>query len=297
MFNTAQKMIEEQKPNNSTETAILPMQCYVQPFWKHSDIEIYNESNIDTMNRMPNNCIDLTVTSPPYGDLRNYNGYSFDFENIANELFRITKQGGVLIWVVNDKTDKGSESLTSVKQALYFKEIGFNVHDTMIYAKSNYIPLTHNRYEQQFEYMFVFSKGKPKTFNPLMKENKQVGQIKGGTFRQSKDEKGARHKDIGVAKESIKPNIWFYNVGMANSTKDKIAFNHSAIFPEQLAQDHILSWSNEGDVIYDPFGGSGTTCKMAYLSKRKSIMSEISTEYCELSKERLSEYLPKGLFA
>jgi DNA modification methylase len=297
MFNTAQKMIEEQKPNNSTETAILPMQCYVQPFWKHSDIEIYNESNIDTMNRMPNNCIDLTVTSPPYGDLRNYNGYSFDFENIANELFRITKQGGVLIWVVNDKTDKGSESLTSFKQALYFKEIGFNVHDTMIYAKSNYIPLTHNRYEQQFEYMFVFSKGKPKTFNPLMKENKQVGQIKGGTFRQSKDEKGARHKDIGVAKESIKPNIWFYNVGMANSTKDKIAFNHSAIFPEQLAQDHILSWSNEGDVIYDPFGGSGTTCKMAYLSKRKSIMSEISTEYCELSKERLSEYLPKGLFA
>ena len=213
-------MIEEQKPNNSTETAILPMQCYVQPFWKHSDIEIYNESNLDTMSRMPNNCIDLTVTSPPYDDLRNYNGYSFDFENIANELFRITKQGGVLIWVVNDKTDKGSESLTSFKQALYFKEIGFNVHDTMIYAKSNYIPLTHNRYEQQFEYMFVFSKGKPKTFNPLMKENKQVGQIKGGTFRQSKDEKGARHKDIGVAKESIKPNIWFYNVGMANSTKD-----------------------------------------------------------------------------
>jgi len=290
-------MIEEQKPNKSTETAILPMQCYVQPFWKHSDIEIYNESNIDTMKRMADNSIDLTVTSPPYDDLRNYNGYSFDFENVAKELFRVTKQGGVVVWIVNDKTDKGSESLTSFKQALFFKGIGFNVHDTMIYAKSNYIPLTHNRYEQQFEYMFVFSKGKPKTFNHLMKENKQVGQIKGGTFRQSKDEKGARHKDIGVAKESIKPNIWFYNVGMANSTKDKIAFNHSAIFPEQLATDHIFSWSNEGDVIYDPFGGSGTTCKMAYLSNRKSIMSEISTEYCELSKQRLSEHLPKGLFA
>lgn len=298
MFNTAQMIIEEQKHNNSTETAILPMQCYVQPFWKHSDIEIYNENNLDTMNRMPDNCIDLTVTSPPYDDLRNYNGYSFDFENVANELFRITKQGGVLIWVVNDKTDKGSESLTSFKQALYFKEIGFNVHDTMIYAKSNYIPLTHNRYEQQFEYMFVFSKGKPKTFNPLMKGNKQVGQIKGGTFRQSKDEKGARHKDIGVAKESIKPNIWFYNVGMANSTKDKIAFNHSAIFPEQLAQDHILSWSNEGDLVYDCFGGSGTTCKMSFLNKRKCIMSEISLEYCELSKQRLLPYTSNiGLFA
>ncbi len=290
-------MIEEQMLNNSTSAAILPMQCYVQPFWKHSDIEIYNESNIDTMKRMPDSCIDLTVTSPPYDDLRNYNGYSFDFENVAKELFRVTKNGGVVVWVVNDKTDKGSETLTSFKQALFFKEIGFNVHDTMIYAKSNYIPLTHNRYEQQFEYMFVFSKGKPKTFNPLMKDNKQVGQIKGGTFRQSKDEKGARHKDIGVAKESIKPNIWFYNVGMSNSTKDKIAFNHSAIFPEQLAFDHIQSWSNKFDVIYDPFGGSGTTCKMAYLSNRKSIMSEISTEYCELSKQRLSEYLPKGLFA
>ena len=249
----------------------------------------YNESNLETMAKIPDNFVDLVVTSPPYDDLRNYNGYSFDFENVAKQLFRVIKQGGVLVWVVNDKTNKGSESLTSFKQALYFKEIGFNVHDTMIYAKSNYIPLTHNRYEQQFEYMFVFSKGKPKTFNPLMKENKQVGQIKGGTFRQNKDEKGARHKDIGVAKESIKPNIWFYNVGMANSTKDRIAFNHSAIFPEQLANDHIVSWSNENDLIYDPFMGSGTTAKMAILNNRNWIGSEISSEYCNIIEQRIKK--------
>ena len=251
--------------------------------------KIYNENCIDTMAKMPDNFINLTVTSPPYDKLRDYNGYSFPFEDIAKELYRVTKEGGVVVWVVNDSTKNGSESLTSFRQAIYFKEIGFNVHDTMIYAKSNYIPLTHNRYEQQFEYMFVFSKGKPKTFNPLMKENKQVGQIKGGTFRQNKDEKGARHKDIGVAKESIKPNIWFYNVGMANSTKDKIAFNHSAIFPEQLAQDHILSWSNENDLIYDPFMGSGTTAKMAILNNRKFIGSEISEEYCKIIETRIKE--------
>ena len=285
-----QMTIESTNLQNSTDTAITYSECYAQPFL------LFNESNLDTMLRMPDNFVDLVVTSPPYDDLRNYNGYSFDFEGVAKELYRVIKQGGVLVWIVNDKTNKGSESLTSFKQALYFKEIGFNVHDTMIYAKTNYIPLTHNRYEQQFEYMFVFSKGKPKTFNPLMKENKQVGQIKGGTFRQSKDEKGARHKDIGVAKESIKPNIWFYNVGMANSTKDKIAFNHPAIFPEQLANDHITSWSNEGDIIYDPFAGSGTTGKMAILNKRRCIMSEISSEYCEIIKRRLEPIINERTF-
>lgn len=251
----------------------------------------YNESNLETMAKMPDCFVDLTVTSPPYDKLRDYKGYSFPFEDIAKELFRVTKDGGVVVWVVNDSTKNGSESLTSFKQALYFKEVGFNVHDTMIYAKSNYIPLTHKRYEQQFEYMFVFSKGKPKTFNPLMKENKQVGQIKGGTFRQNKDEKGARHKNIGVAKESIKPNIWFYNVGMANSTKDKFAFNHPAIFPEQLAQDHILSWSNENDLIYDPFMGSGTVAKMSILSNRNWIGSEMSSEYCDIIGERIEKAL------
>ena len=248
---------------------------------------LYIENCLDTMWRMPDGFIDLTVTSPPYDNLRTYNGYSFDFEAVAKELFRVTKPGGVVVWVVGDQTVNGSETGTSFRQALFFKDIGFNVHDTMIYAKSNYIPLTHKRYEQQFEYMFIFSKGKPKTFNPLMKENKQVGQIKGGTFRQSKDEKGARHKDIGVAKESIKPNIWFYNVGMANSTKDKIAFQHSAIFPEQLASDHIISWSNPGDIVYDPFAGSGTTPKMSIINGRNWVASEISEEYAPIIEERV----------
>lgn len=252
---------------------------------------IYNENNLDTMARMPDGFVDLTVTSPPYDSLRKYNGYSFDFESVAKELYRVTKPGGVVVWVVGDATVRGSETGTSFRQALYFMECGFSLHDTMIYAKNNYIPLTHNRYEQQFEFMFILSKGKPKTFNPTKKENLQVGAIKGGTFRQKKDEKGKRHKDIGVKKFSIRPNVWFYNVGMANSTKDRTAFDHPAIFPEALANDHIISWSNEGDMVYDPFSGSGTTAKMAYLNNRRYIGSEVSEEYCEISRKRLEPYV------
>ena len=148
--------------------------------------KIYNENCLETMAKMPDNFIDLTVTSPPYDNLRTYNGYCFDFENVAKELYRVTKEQGVLVWVVADSVIDGSESGNSFRQALYFKEQGFNLHDTMIYAKSNYIPLTHNRYEQEFEYMFVLSKGKPKTFNPIMVECKTKGsKTNGRTFYQT----------------------------------------------------------------------------------------------------------------
>ena len=130
--------------------------------------KIYNENCLDTMTKMPDNFVDLTVTSPPYDSLRVYNGYSFDFEAVAKELFRVTKQGGIVVWVVADATTKGSETGTSFRHALFFKEIGFNLHDTMIYAKNSYMPLTHNRYEQAWEYMFVLSKGRPSTFRPIM---------------------------------------------------------------------------------------------------------------------------------
>lgn len=129
-------------------------------FFVGNNVEILKEKIVDES-------VDLTVTSPPYDDLRTYNGFVFDCESLLKELYRVTKQGGVVVWVVADKTDKGSESLTSFKQAIMAKEIGFNVHDTMIFAKNNYTPLTHRRYEQEFEYMFIFSKGAPKTFNGL----------------------------------------------------------------------------------------------------------------------------------
>jgi len=249
--------------------------------------KIYNENCLNTMKRMPDNFIDLTVTSPPYDNLRDYKGYSFPFEDIAKELYRVTKQGGVLVWIVGDATVKGSESGTSFRQALYFKEIGFNLHDTMMYRKINYIPLTHNRYEQEFEYMFVFSKGKPKTFNPIMVECKTKGnKTKGRTFYQTNNQntptKG--HKNDAVKEYKQRGNVW--EVATNAGTK-----GHPAQFPEQLANDHIISWSNENDLVYDCFMGSGTTAKAAISANRKWVGSEISEEYCKIIDERLQPLL------
>lgn len=268
---------------------------YVQPFWKHSDlIEIYNESNLETMKRMPDCCIDLTVTSPPYDNLRAYNGFLLEWQNVIKELYRVTKDGGVVVWIVGDATIGGNETGTSFKQALFAKDCGFNLHDTMIYQKST-PPLTHNRYEQNFEYMFVFSKGKPNTFNGLREPREYTDNRKSKAFGRNKD----NSVDVGYSSKDetrLRRNVWRYFAG--GGANDKIASQHPAIFPEQLATDHILSWSNEGDVIYEPFAGSGTTGKMAFINNRKCIMSEISLEYCQLSKQRLLPYISNiGLFA
>ncbi len=240
--------------------------------------KIYNENCLDTMARMPDNFVDLTVTSPPYDNLRTYNGYSFDFEAVAKELYRVTKQGGVVVWVVGDATIKGSETGTSFRQALFFKECGFNLHDTMIYEKnSSTYPASakSKRYSQIFEYMFIFSKGKIKTAN-LIRDKKN---------------KWASHKDFSgklknpVPDFSPRNNIWKYTTSF-NGVK-----GHPAVFPESLANDHIISWSNEGDIVYDPFMGSGTTAKMAIINQRNWIGSEISKEYCEIANERIQKAL------
>jgi len=255
---------------------------------------IYNENCLSTMARMPDEFVDLVLTSPPYDGLRTYNGYSFPFEDIAKELYRITKNGGIIVWIVGDATVKGSETGTSFRQALYFKDVcGFNLHDTMIYRKLNYLPVTANRYEPQFEYMFVLSKGKPKTFNPLTKINTSAG-IKGGSHRHTGDALSPLHTNGGIInKVGRRTNVWDVACGNIQS-KDKISFEHPATFPEKLAEDHIISWSNEGDLVYDCFMGSGTTAKMSHLNKRNWIGSEISSEYCVITKERIGMYINKS---
>ena len=254
---------------------------------------IYNEDCIDTMAKMPTESVDMVLTSPPYDDLRNYNGYDLPFEKIVKDLFRILKKGGVVIWVVGDKTENGSETGTSFKQALYFKENGFNIHDTMIYYKNNPMPTTGNRYHQHFEYIFAFSKGAPKTFSPITESTKYNGLA---NMKNRGKEGTLNYKKIERTKEKKVGNVFFYSVGGGISTKDKIAYKHPAIFPEKLAYDQIKTWSNEGDLIYDPFMGSGTTAKVAHLLDRKWIGSEISLEYTEIAIERLKEYIKQNLF-
>lgn len=242
--------------------------------------KVYNENCLDTMRRMSDNFIDLTVTSPPYDNLRDYKGYTFPFEDIAKELYRVTKQGGVVVWVVGDATINGSETGTSFKQALYFKDIGFNLHDTMIWHKTNAMPQIDNtRFTQSFEYMFIFSKRKPKTANPIYILTKNPGKKYNRGDYNPQSIIAAKDNIVNIYR--ILFNVYMLPVGSSN-------FNHPAVFPEQLANDHILSWSNENDLVYDPFMGSGTTAKMCIANKRNWIGSEISSEYCKIIEQRIN---------
>jgi site-specific DNA-methyltransferase (adenine-specific) len=249
--------------------------------------KVYNENCLDTMSRMPNEFIDLTVTSPPYDNLRTYKGYSFDFKSIAKELYRVTKQGGIVVWVVSDATINGSETGTSFKQALYFKECGFNLHDTMIYEKDAISFPDKNRYQNCFEYMFILSKNKPNTLNIIHdRKNLSFGRKVTGTNRKSNGEtKKASCYGNDIKELGARWNIWRIKTDKGNNKT-----GHPAMFPEQLANDHIISWSNEGDLVYDPFMGSGTTAKMAIANNRNWIGSEISAEYCDIIKERIKQF-------
>ncbi len=267
--------------------------------------EIINGDSVETLKKLPDNSVDMVVTSPPYDNLRayqnliddmkeEYNGYSFPFEQIAIELARVVKKGGVVVWVVGDAVMKGSETGSSFRQALYFMEKGFKLHDTMIYEKNgSSFPARRdgNRYSQLFEYMFVLSNGaKPNTANLICdKPNRWAGytHFGKGTIRNKKGELVERNIKP-IPEHSPRNNIWKYNTGRNYSTKDKVAFEHPAIYPESLAEDHILTWSNPGDVVLDPFNGSGTTCKMALLNNRNYIGIEISSEYCKIAQERLT---------
>jgi len=258
---------------------------------------IYHENCIETLRRMDDDLIDMTITSPPYDDLREYNGYVFPVKDIAELLYQKTKPGGVVIWVVGDRTLNGDETMSSFRQAITFQESGFKVHDTMIYAKNNPIPSDcGKRYRQCFEYMFCFSKGQPATFNPITQMIKQEKAFK--SFRITKVGRNDLAHNHVAPKERKVDNIFFYgdseifyyNVG-TSSSKDKIAFNHPAIFPEQLAADQINTWTNKGDLVYDCFMGSGTTAKVAHQLNRRWIGSELSAAYVEIANKRLEPYL------
>lgn len=247
---------------------------------------------LEVMKGIDDKSIDLTVTSPPYDNLRDYKGYVFDFEGIANELYRVTKQGGVVVWVVGDATIKGSETGTSFKQALHFKEIGFNLHDTMIYVKDPKFSRS-NGYGNSFDYMFILTKGTINTFNPIKRKTLNRGFNKLVTDRQKNG--NLLIKRYNSPNESPLYNVWYYSSGYMKTTKDKIAYKHPAMFPEQLANDHILSWSNKDEIVLDPMCGSGTTCKMAKINRRKYIGIDIGEEYCEIARRRIkaiSELLP-----
>jgi len=256
---------------------------------KNKTANLYFGDCIEVMQTMESYSIDLTVTSPPYDNLRTYNdslNWSEEiWKQVLQGLYRVTKYGGVVVWVVGDATIKGSETGTSFKQALYAKEIGFNLHDTMIWNKGNFtaVGALKTSYAPVFEYMFILTKGKLKTFNPIKdRKNKHVGTKLHGTVVQ-KD--GSKKRVSQHNKEEFKEFGQRHNIWNINPCKQRI--KHSARFPEQLVNDHIISWSNEGDTVFDPFMGSGTTGKMAKQLNRNFIGIEKEKSYFEIAKKRI----------
>lgn len=272
--------------NNNIENGGVDMR-WTEEEMKEKMNKIHNMDCLEFMKQVPDNYFDCVVTSPPYDGIKKYKGYSFDFESIAIELYRTLKDGGVIIWNVADQTIDGSETLTSFKQALFFNNIGLRLHDTMIYRKLNYTPLTHRRYEQEFEYMFCFSKGSPKTFNPIKINCKWAGSEtwgKSSYYKTDSDELTEGEKQT-INDEKIKGNIFEYRTGSTKTGKIK----HPAMFPTGLAYDQILSWTNPKDIVFDPFMGSGTTAVESTELGRKFIGTELSIDYCDIANKRLSK--------
>jgi DNA modification methylase len=242
--------------------------------------------NVEVLSGFPDACIDLVVTSPPYDDLRTYGGHSWNFETLAAQLVRVLKPGGVIVWVVADATVNGSETLTSMRQAIHFKDVcGLNVHDTMVYQKAGVSFPDTNRYYQNWEYMFVLSKGPAKTFNLLRdRRNIWAGQKVHSTVRNADGTLTPKACLGNITQEfGVRYNVWRFAHNLPGRCE------HPATFPESLAKDHVMSWSNPGDVVLDPFSGSGTTCKAAKELNRQWCGIEINPEYCKIAEERLRQ--------
>ena len=242
---------------------------------------------LERMKEIPDGSVDLTVTSPPYDNLRSYNGNNEQWgehvwKAVIKDLYRITADGGVVVWVVGDATIKGSETGTSFRMALFAMELGFNLHDTMIYEKAQSCFGSTKCYLQAFEYMFVFSKGSPKSINFIRDRENVRGGVTESTVSSGLDKSGRSGERIykTAEKKGKRKNIWKYGVGGGTT-------GHPAVFPEKLAHEHIISWSNEGDTIFDPFMGSGTTGKMAKLLNRRFIGIELDPEYFAIAKQRI----------
>lgn len=259
---------------------------------KDLNTRILNKDNLEVLKNLGDNTVDLVITSPPYDDIRDYHGFSWDIEKVVSELYRVVKEGGVVCWVVGDRVKKHNKSLSSFRQAIKFQELGFNVYEHLIFEKAGSSPPVNNRYQNNFENIFIFSKGKPKTVNLIHdKPNKWAGETGFGKH-------GIRGKD-GVITEKKKnvikefgrrTTIWRYVNTYGFSTKDKEAHQHPAIFPEKLVYDLMVSYSNENDFVLDIFGGSGTTAKVCLLNNREFLTTELSKEYYELSISRVSKY-------
>lgn len=252
---------------------------------------IHCGDNCDLLGKMPRECVDLVVTSPPYDDLRTYGGHSWDFFGVAWHLKRVLKPGGVIVWVVADATKDGSETGSSFEQALHFKRLGLNLLDTMIWNKPAAGANGNNdAYPQSAEYMFLATKGRPKTSNRIAdRQNVSAGSSRAGSNGGRAGKYGSKEAEriIEIGDFGLRTNVWTISPASRQSAEEKN--DHPAPFPFDLARDHIATWSNPGDLVLDPFSGSGTTAKAAKTLGRQFIGLEVNPEYCRIAEQRIAQ--------
>lgn len=258
----------------------------MEPYYQDDSVTIYNADCRDVFPSLP--AIDLCVTSPPYDALRDYNGCTWDFDIFMNVALWLSLTTKNIVWIVNDSCVDEGETGNSFRHALEFMRLGYKLHDTMIWEKSNFSNPSHNRYHQLFEYMFIF-KTNSISFNPI-KDKVNItsgsGPLGKNTFRE-KSGGLAERKSVIISDLGMRGNVWKMNTtGQENPCK---AIKHPATFPYKLAHDHIVSWSDPGDLIVDPFLGSGTTLRAAKDLGRKAIGIEISEEYCEEAAREMQQ--------
>ena len=257
---------------------------------------------IDGMQLMDAESVDLVVTSPPYDDLRTYNDSSkWDhevFKSVADNLARVLKTGGVIMWNVNDATVKGSETGSSFRQCLYFMDrCGLRLHDTMIYEKTGTAFASGPksvRYTQIFEYCFILSKGKPKTINLIQdKKNAWAGYTSFGNAKTRKQD-GTMHdpgkKSKVIREYGVRTNIWKIKNSGGFGQSSKASYKHPATMPEELARGHVLTWSDKNDLILDPFMGAGTTAQVCLEENRNFIGFEIDETYHQMCVDRVQPW-------
>lgn len=250
---------------------------------------------VDGMRGLPESCIPLTVTSPPYGNLRKYGGHLFDFEAVAQELWRVTAPGGVVVWVVADHVKGGTETGDVCRQQLRFQELGFRAHEKLVMSKSYRLPQKTRYFGDCLEFALVLSKGKPRSINLLRdKENSTPGQCRRFSQMAPDGRRSVSTKKYTVGRYGVRGKVWYYPRGGQLTTSDRAAFQQTAPMPVEMARDHIRSWSRPGDLVFDPFLGSGTTAKMALLNDRRYLGYEVHEPYFEIAQRRLvnarSEY-------
>ena len=249
----------------------------------------------EVLKNFPDNSIDMVVTSPPYDGLRDYNGFSLDLHKIGKEIYRVLKDGGIAVMVIQDATKDFAKSLTSFRTIVdWCDNVGFRLFETVIYHKNGTEGAWwKQRFRVDHEYMPIFMKGKkPQYFNkePLKIPSKHGGKVMSGSGNRRTDGTLSETVRRPINTMKCRGTVWDY---LMAGDKNPLKRKHPAVFPDKIPYDCIQCFCPEGGLVLDPFIGCGSTAVMAKVLGRNYIGIDISREYCDLAEERIEKDVPK----